>query len=224
MKRLLFIAEDEIIVTASRAGASPGIFLETKGDYLLLQVQIENDSRGLALRLSEISDTVDKIIAAAKQDPSIELSIIDGNSLVRPLSLENFKSGIRSGNRPDTSVAFLKVKTQIPDNVEDSFKLAAKLGEFVDDLEEVGRTRIKTSDEVAVSVVNPYQYRKQVLKLVLAEIKEVTETLGPDYRAVLSGIDGEVEWTRSGDLNLAFYLPYEYMILPTSLNILNGEY
>jgi len=121
-------------------------------------------------------------------------------------------------------VAFLKVKTQIPDNVEDSFKLAAKLGEFVDDLEEVGRTRIKTSDEVAVSVVNPYQYRKQVLKLVLAEIKEVTETLGPDYRAVLSGIDGEVEWTRSGDLNLAFYLPYEYMILPTSLNILNGEY
>jgi len=215
--------EDEIIVTAMRRAASPGILLEKKGDFLLLQVQIENDSRGLDIRLSEISDTVDNIISAAKSDPSIELSIIGENDLVRPLSMESFQSGIRGGNRPDTSVAYMKVKTKIPEQVEDSYKLATKLGEFVESIEEVGRTRVKSSNEVSVSVVNPYQYRKEVQKMVLDEINEVTSALGPDYRVVLSGIDGEVQWARSGDLNLAFYLPYEYFILPTSLNTIMAE-
>jgi len=217
--------DDEIVVTGTRIDASPGIYLEKKGDYLLLEVDIENDSRSLDIRLQEISDTVDNIIEAAEEDPSIELSIIDDNDMVRPLSLENFKSGILAGKRPDTSVAYLKVKTPIPDTVQDSYKLATKLGIFIEDIEPVGRTVIDSSDEISVSVVNPYQYRKEVLKMVLSEIKEVTEALGPDYRAVINGIDGEVKWVRSGDLNLAFYLPYDYYIVPTSLNsIIDPDY
>jgi len=216
--------EDEIIVTAMRQASAPGIILEKRGDFLLLEVDIENDSRGLDVRMKEISDTVDNIIKAAAADPSIELSIIGENDLVRPMSRENFRTGIRGGARPDTSVAFLKVKTAIPDTVADSYKLATKLGSFVESIEEVGRTEINASDEISVSVVNPYQYRKEVLSLVLAEIKEVTSTLGPDYRAVITGIDGEVQWARSGDLSLAFYLPYEYNILPTSLNTLWPDY
>jgi len=217
-------AEDEIVVTGVRASASPGIFLEKTGDFLLLNIQIENDSRGLDIRLKEISDTVDNIIEAAEADPSIELSIVGDGNMVRPLSLESFRTGIRSGKRPDTSVAFMKVKTAIPENVADSYRLATKLGAFVEDLEEVGRTEINASDEISVSVVNPYQYRKDVLKLVLSEIKEVTEALGPDYRAVITGIDGEVKWVRSGDLKLAFYLPYDYFIIPQSLNSIGEDF
>lgn len=216
--------EDEIVVTASKRDASPGIFLEKKGDFLLLEVQIENDSRGLDLRMSEISDTVDNIIKAAAADPAIQLSIVGENDMVRPLSLESFNTGIRPGSRPDTSVAFLKVKTKIPDTVADSYKLATKLGAFVEKIEEVGRTRIKSSDEISVSVVNPYQYRKEVLALVLNEIRQVTSTLGPDYRAIVTGIDGEVQWARSGDLHLAFYLPYEYTVLPTSISTIMPDY
>lgn len=210
--------DDEIIVTASRISASPGIYLEKKGDYLLLEVQIENDSRGVDIRFQEIADTVDNIISAAADDPSIELSIVGDGNIVRPLSAENFATGIRGGDRPDTSIAYMKVKTQIPDNVEDSYKLATKLGTFVESLEEVGRTEIESSDEIAVSVVNPYQYRKEVMDLIIEEVNDVTSKLGPDYRVILTGIDGELEWVRSGDLNLAFYLPYQYMVLPTSVN------
>jgi len=213
--------EDEVIVTATRRSGpsvSPGIFLETKGDFLLLNVRIENDSRSLAIRLQEISDTVDNIIAAAENEPDIELSLVGEGNIVRPLSLENFKTGIRSGNRPDTSIAFLKVKTEIPDDVQDSFRLASKLGAFVEDIEEIGRTRIKAKGEVAVSVINPFKYRRKVVDLILAEVNDVTDTLGPDYRVILTGIDGEVKWVRSGDLNLAFFLPYQYMVLPTSVN------
>ena len=217
--------EDEIIVTATKRESSvPGIVLEKRGDFLLLEVDIENDSRGLDVRMSEISQTVENIIAAAELDPSIQLSMVDENDLVRPLSLETFTTGIRGGARPDTSIAYLKVKTPIPDSVADSYKLATKLGVFIEAIDEVGRTTIDASDEISVSVVNPYQYRKEVLNMVLSEIKEVTTTLGPEYRAVITGIDGEVQWVRSGDLSLAFYLPYNYDILPATLTTMSPDY
>lgn len=218
---------DEIVVTGSRIVsdnsrntvlASPGIFYERRGDFLLLEVRIENDSRDIGTRLAELNQTVESIISAAAQSPDIVLSLIDDNNFVRPLSISSFKDGIRGGRRPDTSVATLQVKTDIPDTVADSFELAAKLGKFVSELKEVGRTTITNSDDISVSVVNPYQYRQTVMQLVLDEIQQVKTTLGPDYRIVLRGLDKELSWVRSGALNLAFTLPYTYDVIPNNLD------
>ncbi len=218
---------DEIIVTGQRIVSplrvnpnrpNPGIFLEQKGDFLLLEVQIENDSRNLSERLSQISDTVDDFLTAAENNADIELSIVDENNFVRPLSEQNYREGITGGSRPDTSVAILKVKTKIPDRVEDSYKLAQKLSKFVDSIDEKGRITINTSDQVLVSVVDPYQYRPQVQMLLVEEINRLSEGLGPNYRAIIRGLDGELKWVRSGDLNLAFYIPYTYDIVPDTLH------
>ena len=216
---------DEIIVTGTRItnavdfdeDSTPGLFLEKKGDFLLLDVSIENDSRELTTRLRELNEAVQDFIAAAKENPDIELSIIDGN-FVRPLTRENYRDGIRGGSRPDTSMARLKVKTAIPDKVEDSYKLATRLSEFVDSIEEKDRTKIQTYNSISVSVVNPYQYRNELIELVVGEINAVTDSLGPEYRAVIRGLDRDLRWVRSGDLNLAFYLPYSYNIIPDTLH------
>lgn len=58
----------------------------------------------------------------------------------------------------------------------------------------------------------------QVIKQVVDEVKLVTNGLGPEYRAIITGLDKELKWVRSGDLNLAFYLPYEYEIIPDTLH------
>ena len=221
---------DEIVVTGMRIVSSvgdtvkspPGIFYERKGDFLLLEVKIENDSREFGTRLEELTETVEGIIEAAKDEPEITLSLLD-DSFVRPLSIASFRDGIYGGPRPDTSVAPLQVKTDIPENVEDSFKLATKLGKFVDSLEEIGRTTITNSDEISVSVVNPYQYRETVMAMVLTEVKDIKDALGPDYRVVLRGLDKELNWVRSGDLNLAFTLPYTYDIIPNNLTTYSIE-
>ena len=212
-------AQDEIIVTASRVDNSiPGIFLEKRGDFLLLEARVENDSRELSTRLKEIKATLDKFKAAAENNPDITLGIVDESDFVRPLSESNFSDSISYGSRPDTSVATLKVKTEIPENVIDSYKLAQMLSEFVDSIEEEDRTKITTYDEISVSVVDPFQYRVQVIKQVVNEVNMVTDGLGPEYRAIITGIDKELKWVRSGDLNLAFYLPYEYEIIPDTLH------
>lgn len=213
-----FAQTDEIIVTATRrVSDSPGIMIEKKGDFLLLEVNVENDSREPAVRFKEMVATIDNMIAAAKNDPDIILSLIDENDFVRPLTKGTFYAGIRGGSRPDTSQATLKVKTNIPDKVEDAFKLAVKLAEFVDSIEETGRTTVNNYDEVAVSVVNPFQYRDEVRAKILKEVNATTDALDGEYRVILKGLDGPIKWTRSGDLNLAFYIDYSYEIIPASL-------
>ncbi len=87
-----------------------------------------------------------------------------------------------------------------------------------------GRTTISTYDEISVSVVNPYQYRTDVMKLVTDEVNNVTKALGPEYRVMLSGLDKELKWVRSGDLNLAFYLPYTYDIISDTLHSIQRVY
>lgn len=209
---------DEIIVTSSkRSEPVPGVFLEMKGNFLLLEIEMENDARDLETRIREIDETTTRMLAAAEKDKTISLNLIDDTDLVRPLSLETFRSGIQKGERPDTSVAYLRVKTEIPDKVADSYKLSRKLADFVKSIEVVGRTEIDTEGEITVSVLNPYQYRDEVLSLVLNEIKTTTEKLGPNYRVIVNGLDRELRWTRSGDLNLAFYIPYSFTVVPTSI-------
>jgi len=57
-----------------------------------------------------------------------------------------------------------------------------------------------------------------VIKKVVGEVNMITDSLGPEYRAIIKGLDKELKWVRSGDLNLAFYLPYEYEIIPDTLH------
>ena len=212
-------AQDEIIVTASRIdNSTPGVFLEKRGDFLLLEAKIENDSRELSTRIKEINATLEKFQQAAAKNPKITLGIVDDSDFVRPLSESNFSDSIGYGSRPDTSVATLKVKTEIPGSVIDSYKLAQMLSEFVDSIDEEDRTTITTYDEISVSVVNPFQYRMDVIKKVVGEVNMITDSLGPEYRAIIKGLDKELKWVRSGDLNLAFYLPYEYEIIPDTLH------
>lgn len=214
---------DEIVVTGSRisgpnSDGAPGITLEKQGSFFLLQVSLENDRRLITERRPEIMATMEKIIIAAKADPSITLSMIDDNNMVRPLTRAGFEDGISGGGRPDTSVANLQLKTAIPDNVTDSYILATKLSDFADALSGEGRTTIDYYDDVQLSVVNPQQYRGELIRTITSEIRQTTTSLGDDYRVILKGLDGRMKWARSGDVNLTFYLPYEFIILPTSIN------
>lgn len=215
-----FAQQDEIVVTGSRINVQdriPGVFLVKKGDFLLLEVSVINDSRDSDLRFDEMMKTLDVIMAAADKDPSIELSLIDDNSRVRPLSKQAYRSGIRQWNRPDSSIVTLKVKTPIPNTVLDSYKLSTKLINFVENIKGVGRTDLVVTNDVSVSIINPQQYRGELLGQITSEMKSTTGQIGPDYRVIVDGLDRQMSWVRDGDLNLAFYVPYSYRIVPTSL-------
>jgi hypothetical protein len=209
----------EIVVTGSLSeGAKiPGTSLKRPGDYILLQVAVSNDSRDADTRKKEIYDTLRAAIAAANRDRSIELSVIGDNSLVLPLRLDSATLVLSRDKLPDTSTTTISVKTRIPSTVGNSSALLAKLKDFVSGIKPVGRTLIDKDGDVEISIVNPAQYRDQVIELFAADVKKVTSALGQDYKVVARGIDAPIQWVRAGMLEVAIFVPYGYDVLPASV-------
>ena len=217
--------EDEIIVTGTRianygsAAESPipGTFLKVQGDFLIVTMNVYNDSRDIETRGKEIVATLENVARAARTSRDVELSLRVDGQFVRPFSLEAAIDAIRGGNLPETSQVSLLAKTPIPETVTNSYKLVGTLQDFADSIDTVGRSSVTVAGEPDVSVTNPDQYRGPLLELVADEIKAFTAALGGNYRAVVTDIDERMRFTRGGDLSLIFYIPYDYEILPTAI-------
>ncbi len=210
---------EEIVVTGSLAGSDvPGKHLRQPADNLLLKVLITNDSRDEAQREEEIHQTLLAAIAAADRNRSIELSTVTDSGFVIPLTKANYQIDLFDGSRPDTSQAYFRAKAAVPSSIDDGEALVIELKRFVSQLKMVGRTEVYVDGDVEVSIVNPSQYREQAIGLFAEDVQAVTSALGEDYRVVVSGIDKPIKWARAGSLTVAIYIPYEYMVVPTTLN------
>ena len=215
---------EEVIVTGMRGAevAIPGTSLKRPGDFILLMVEVSNDSRDAKTRRSEIEATLRAMIAAAGKDKSIELSVIGDNSLVLPLRLDSATLQLVNGKKTDTSEATISVKTRIPAQVGNSSALVAKLRDFATAIKPVGRTLIDGNGAFEISIVNPKQYRDRVIELMAADVKKVTAALGTDYKIVLRGIDHPIQWVRDGMLEVTIFVPYSYVVLPASFTSYAG--
>lgn len=211
---------EEVVVTASRSdeGGLPGTFLRKTGDFLLLQVSVRNDTREAAARKEEIYATLRNALANANRDGSIELSVIDESDLVIPLKVDSATVVLAPGDRPDTSITRISVKTRIPSSAANGQALISKLKDFTAGVKEVGRTKLDASGSVDISIVAPHRYREEIVALYAADAKKVAGALGDDYRIVTTGIDRPVRWVRMGLLELALYVPYTYQVVPSSIH------
>lgn len=214
-------AEDleEVVVTGLRSeGGVPGTSLKRPGDFLLLSVEVSNDSRDAKMRDTEIKETLRAMLAAAARDKTIELSVIGDNNLVLPLRLDSGTLALVNGKRPDTSETTINVKTRIAGNVANSSALVAKLRDFVKGLKPVGRTIIDGDGDFEISLVKPAQYRDEVIGLFAADVKKVTASLGADYKVVVRGIDKPIQWVRDGMLDVTIFVPYTFDVLPATVS------
>ena len=211
---------EEVVVTGTRSegAAVPGTSLKRPGDFLLLSVEVSNDSRDGKTRDTEIKETLRAMLAAAGRDKAIELSVIGDNDLVLPLRLDSGTLTLVNGKRPDTSETTINVKTRIPANVANSSALVAKLRDFVKGIKPVGRTIVDGDGDFEISLVKPSQYRDEVVALFAADVKKVTASLGPDYKVIVRGIDKPIQWVRDGMLDVTIFVPYSFDVLPATVS------
>lgn len=212
---------EEVVVTSARTeedAAMPGTFLRKTGDYLLLQVNVTNDTREAQARKDEIYATLRTALAAANRDGSIELSIIDEDDLVIALKVDSATVVLRNGDRPDTSATRISVKTKIPPQGANGQALISKLKDFVSGIKVTGRTRLDPDGDVHISIVGPHRYRAEIIALFAQDAKNITASLGEDYKIVATGIDRPVRWVRMGLLELALFVPYKFEVLPSTVN------
>lgn len=210
---------EEVVVTGMRAEGSavPGTSLKRPGDFILLMVEVSNDSRDAKTRKEEIEATLRAMLSAAAKDKSIELSVIGDNNLVLPLKLDSATLNMVNGKKADTSETLISVKTRIPATPGNSSALVAKLKDFVSGIKPVGRTLIDGDGDFEISIVKPSQYRDRVIELFAADVKKVTAALGADYKVVAHGIDAPIQWVRDGMLEVTIFVPYSYDVLPANV-------
>ncbi|MFS1526327.1 hypothetical protein ACL7TT_19890 [Microbulbifer sp. 2304DJ12-6] len=210
-------ALEEVIVTSARIDEPlPGVVLKKTGDFLLLEVEVWNDTRDEKRRKQEIYQTLKNAISTASKHRNIELSIVESGFVI-PLTLDNHRIELKRGSRPDTSRAKVRVKTAIPSDMNKATKLVEEMASFVDKVNLVGRTEFNSLGSIDVSVVNPNQYRSEIIALFSADAKAVATSLGDDYKVIVEGIDRPVQWVRVGPLQLALYVPYSYNVIPDNI-------
>jgi len=205
---------EEVIVTARRNDVdAPGAVLRRPADFLLLEVQVSNDARDEDLRRKEIYQTLGNAVAAADRQSGVELSLVRDGYVV-PLTRGNLEVELDDGSRPDTSETTIRVKSAVGGKQADPAKLLADMRSFIDKVKTVGRTELEAQGDVDLSIVDPEQYRDDILAIFSSDVAKVTQGLGSGYSVVVQDIDRPVQWVRTGPLQLGLFIPYHYQVIP----------
>lgn len=210
---------EELLVTTTRTERTvvPGASLKRPADFALQRLKVSNDNPDAKSRTEEILETLRQMASAAAKDKTLELALLADYRTVIPLRLDGAAMRLTQGSRADTSELVVCVKTKVLRGTSNAAALFAKLKGFPSTFKPVGRSAVDLLANVDVSVIDPPQYREQVIRLYAADSRLVTSALGEEYRVVTQGIDRQLQWMREGLLDVVFFIPYEYDVIPVNV-------
>lgn len=214
----------EVIVTGQRrdAGNVGGVYntgivalsrpivnLRRTADFAVLTVALVGDDRDAKKRRADLNATLRNTIAAAAKG-GFELAT--GDYLLEPLTLANYET-LTYGNdgRADTDRTYFLVKLRLTPGM-DILTAQKRLEAFVASVSKVGRSSMTGGGAVTLSVVNPDQYRAQIIELIAADAAASAAKFGPGYGVAVSGLDRPVEWARAGPTEVFLYLTTSYTV------------
>ncbi len=198
----------EEVAVVSEAEADPPVSIKKTGDFLVLKVGIENDSREYSLRRQEIYDTLYRMADAAAKTSRIKL-----HSGEYPVDKNSYKIKLREGDkRADTSSTdiFVKIPLKAGDNV---LELTEELKKFILGIKASGRTEL-VPGEVGLSILDPEQYRYELIAAIAKDVKKAGEIFGGTNNFQVSGLDKKMKVRRVSVTEVELYLGYEFQILP----------
>lgn len=214
----------EMVVTGSRrdpnqtmgvvgviATGHPIVTLKRTADYAVQTVRVVGDTRNTDARRAEIHAMIRNAIQLAGKS-GVELSI--GDYVLEPLTLANYKDLPLNGDgRADTDQTYFLAKVRLAPGVDDKAALA-RIAAFVASVQKEGRATMQVQGPLTLSVVNPDQYRKQIIALISADSAASVAQFGAGYGVEVSGLDRPVEWTRASMTEVFLYLPASYRVVP----------
>ncbi|MEZ5956733.1 MAG: hypothetical protein R3C27_05910 [Hyphomonadaceae bacterium] len=215
-------AEEAVVVTGTRLARSdvqamaemamPHITLRKRADSVVVDLYVRNDTRDAAARASEMRQALRGLEARARAG-GVTLALIDATSgIVRPFSLEIAERSIGSGGAPDTSMLAIHLRTNVQAN-DTLDSINERIRAFVSAAPHPGRTEL-TPGTVNLVLNNPEQYHAPLVAAISTEGRSITEQLGSGYGVTVTGLERQVSWRRTGELELTLFLPYTLMVVP----------
>ncbi len=219
------LAQDgaEIVVTANRlsrdddgpAAQIPSIGLRRRGDFLVQLYNIVSDTREPVKRREEVYDTLANLLSAAEGNSDIQISV--GDEELRAVTRANYRAIPLGGNyagRGDTSFVQVYVKHRLALDGSNAKAATTAIESFAKRIKLIGRSEMLPTGDTQISIINPQQYRYDILKLAADDAKKVAAMFGPDYGIDLSSFTGPVEWIGETPTEVFMYIRYGAGISP----------
>jgi hypothetical protein len=202
----------EIVVSAEhREATPPHVVVFRRADNLVIEVSVDCDTRDPGQRMAEVKATLHNMVDAAAAS-QVELGV-ESSDVVLALKPDAVDELLKPGEQPDSTTATLVVKTHITD--ADTFETASgRIDAFLHKTRLVGRTLVAHSGDWQLTLVTPRQYHGQIVAAVAQEASDTLKSVGPGYGVELAGLEGAVQWVRSGPLDLALFVPYQMKVVP----------
>ena len=135
-----------------------------------------------------------------------------GDTSVNPYSVDVAEAAIRNGSRPDTSRVVVLLRT--PVSAQDTIvSVQDRLDAFVRALPKPGRVSLSI-DDPELTLVDPAQYRADVITAIGRDAKAIIDSGGPGQAVELEGLENQLVWRRTGDLELTVFLPHRLKLVP----------
>lgn len=204
--------DEEIVVTASRRASSyaalvpPTASLKRRADFAVVSLEIRNDTRDQSQRLGEMREALRGLQSRARPG-AVTLAIVDDDvGIVRPFSLAAAEDLIRADRRADTSIISIRLRTPIAES--DTLEgVQQRVAAFVAQAPKPGRTEMEIG-ESQLTMVGVDRYREQLLQAIAQDGTRAAALFGEGYAVSVSGLESQVAWLRTGDLELTLFIPY----------------
>ena len=205
----------EVIVTGNRLNAGyaqenrPVIGLRRQADSAVQTISFSSDSRDESTRKKEIhtmlSAAIDRAAAAG-------VDLVIGNFELTPVTKANYQElPLNWAGRVDTSKVDVMAKVKLGGS---TVSAEQRIAVFVKTLARNGRGAIDKSSGLTLTIVNPDQYRDDIVKLVAEDARTRAAIFGPDYAVQVTGIDGQIFWSQVSGTDVFLYIPYRYTVVP----------
>lgn len=205
----------EIVVTGTRKSADyyddeqTVVGLRRPADSAVQSVTIMSDSRDESTRKSEINAMLASAIQRAGAN-GVEL--VTGDFELTPLTSTSAKDMIfRPSNRPDTSQIQFFVKAQLSGSTGGAQE---RIDRFVKSVPPSGRALMEKRGNLTLTIINPDQYRDQIVKLIADEAKKNAAYFGPDYGVEVGGLNEQLSWSQVSGTEVFLYIPYRFTFRP----------
>jgi hypothetical protein len=205
---------DRIEVTGSRLTYddlvdTPAISITRRGDYLLQEIELVNDSRDEDLRRSELHQTIAALVAAS--DGRYE--VLHGDTYRVELTAANHKVELETDSkRPDTAMITLYLRAPVGAETSRADEAIRALRAFATDGRKAGRTEIDLEGDAALGMNRPERYRYELIDAIAQDAQRVTDAMKLDCQISIEGLNSRLEWQRVSAAELLLYIPYTMLI------------
>lgn len=205
----------EIVVTGTRQSADyfdddqTVIGLRKQADSAVQSVTIMSDSRDETTRKAEIHAMLSSAIQRAGNGG---VQLVTGDFELAPLTAANYKDLIFSkSNRPDTSQISFYVKSKLAGSTGSA---QDRIDNFIKSVPPSGRALMEKQGRLTLTIINPDQYRDEIVQLIAAEAKKNASYFGPDYGVEVGGLNEQLYWSQVSGTEVFLYIPYRFSIRP----------